>query len=266
MRVMTRPLTPPATGGAAAVLGDPLPTRSRSRGRVQPLFEIDREFASCIPEADLATARRQLLVPVFDVHKGHWQIPAIRHDRCSGFVVIAGTLIRDARVAEHWSTELLGPEDVLQPWEELPAPLSVSVDSGWRALESTRLAVLDGRFATAAARWPQLLAELVARTVRRSRFLVALMAVSQVRRLDERLILLLRILAERWGHVGRDGVELDLRLTHETVARLAGARRPSVSTTLTRLERDGALLRNERRFLLPLDTIAAPHRHSTIGA
>lgn len=245
------------TASAPTVLAERLPqTGSRNRRRVLPLCDVDPEFASCIPDAELAAARRHLLVPVFDVPRGRWQIPAMTPDRCCGFLVLAGTLIRDARIADHWATELLGPEDVLQPWEELPAPLNVSVDSGWRALQPARLAVLDARFAAAAARWPQLLGELVARSVRRSRLLVALMAVGQVRRLDERLILLLRILAERWGHVGPDGVEVDLRLTHETVARLASARRPSVSTALARLERDGALRRADRRFVLPLETIA----------
>jgi CRP/FNR family cyclic AMP-dependent transcriptional regulator len=222
--------------------------------RLQPLCDVDPGFGQCIPEVDLVAARRYLMVPVFTVEKGPWQVPRMSRRRCACFVVLAGTLLRDARVDEQWSTELLGPEDVLQPWEELPAPLSVSVKSGWRALERSRLAVLDGRFAAAAARWPELLGELVSRGVRRSRLLAALMALFNVRRLDDRLMLFLRILAERWGRVGRDGVELELRLTHETIGRLAGARRPSVSTALIRFERDGILRRDGGRFVLPLET------------
>lgn len=226
----------------------------RPGGRVLPLSDIDPAFARCIPADELPVARQHLVVAVCRIPQGPWKVGRAATDRCCGFVVVTGTLIRNSRVGEQWSTELLGPEDVLQPWEELPAPLNVSVESGWRALEPTRLAVLDRRFSSAAARWPQLLRELIARGVRRSRMLADLRAVSQVRRLDERLMLLLRILADRWGYVGPDGVRLRLRLTHETIGRLAGARRPSVSTALSRLERDGLLSREGRQFVLPLET------------
>jgi DNA-binding IclR family transcriptional regulator len=39
---------------------------------------------------------------------------------------------------------------------------------------------------------------------------------------------------------------LPLRLTHETLAGLSGAQRPSVTTALRTLERDGALRRDEQ--------------------
>ena len=42
-------------------------------------------------------------------------------------------------------------------------------------------------------------------------------------------------LAERWGHVDRDGIAVSLPLTHELLAKLVGAARPSVTTALGRL-------------------------------
>ncbi len=42
-------------------------------------------------------------------------------------------------------------------------------------------------------------------------------------------------LADRWGHVERDGVVVPLPLTHETIGRLVPTRRPSVSTALKQL-------------------------------
>lgn len=62
---------------------------------------------------------------------------------------------------------ILGPEDVLRPWDEAEQHPDLLVEDTWTALESVRMAILDERFAVAAGRWPQLLDELLSRTVRR---------------------------------------------------------------------------------------------------
>lgn len=132
-------------------------------------------------------------------------------------------------VADRWSTEIPGPGDVLRPWEDQEGPDGLAVLQEWHALENADLAVLDRRFVAVACRWSELVDELLARTMRRSRNLAMLRSVAGIRRLDERLLVLLRILADRWGRVCPDGIRLQIRLTHETLARLAGAQRPSVS-------------------------------------
>ena len=43
--------------------------------------------------------------------------------------------------------------------------------------------------------------------------------------------------------VGRDGVTIPLRLTHEVIAQIVGAQRPTVSTALHALSREGLLTR-----------------------
>jgi CRP/FNR family cyclic AMP-dependent transcriptional regulator len=50
-------------------------------------------------------------------------------------------------------------------------------------------------------------------------------------------------LADRWGKVTPDGVHLPLRLTHQTLGRLVGAQRPSVTTALKQLAAEGRLTR-----------------------
>ena len=162
-----------------------------------------------------------------------------------GYLVLDGTLVRDVRLGARWCTELLGPEDFLRPWEDLDPVGGVAGESAWTVLEPVRLAVLDDRFAAVAGRWPELMHELLGRTIRRSRHLNALRALSGIPRLDARLILLMRLLAERWGRVSLEGVTLNLPLTHETIARLAGAQRPSVTTALGRLCAAGHLHRND---------------------
>ena len=49
--------------------------------------------------------------------------------------------------------------------------------------------------------------------------------------------------ADRWGRVGRDGVTIPLRLTHEVIAQIVGAQRPTVSTAHHALSCEGLLTR-----------------------
>ena len=78
--------------------------------------------------------------------------------------------------------------------------------------------------------------------------------------MDERLLVLMWSLAERWGRVGPDGVRLPLALPHRTLATLVGARRPSVTTALSGLARDGLVERTPDGWLLhgdPVDVLPA---------
>lgn len=199
-------------------------------------------------------ARRHLVVAVQRFPRGTWTPAADADARPLGFLVLAGGLIHGSCVGDRWSTEILGPGDVLRPWEEEQGLEELAVREEWQALESVELAVLDRRFVRLACRWPELVDELLARTVRRSRHLAMLRSIAGIRRLDDRLLVLLRILAYRWGRVCPEGVRLHVRLTHETLARLAGAQRPSVSTALARLKRDGFIARQGGVFILPAST------------
>lgn len=71
----------------------------------------------------------------------------------------------------------------------------------------------------------------------RSRWLAVDLAIGHGVGIERRLLLTLWHLADRWGRVTRDGVRLDLRLTHELLGDIVGARRPSVSTALGALTR-----------------------------
>jgi CRP-like cAMP-binding protein len=62
--------------------------------------------------------------------------------------------------------------------------------------------------------------------------------------------MLLWDLAERYGTVHGDGVHLDAPLTHESLAHLAAARRPSVSSALSRLTERGVVERRRSEWIL----------------
>jgi CRP-like cAMP-binding protein len=72
-------------------------------------------------------------------------------------------------------------------------------------------------------------------------------AISQLPRVELRVLALLWQLADRWGRVTPLGVEIDLELTHEALGRLIGAQRPTVSLALADLAEAGAVTRTARR-------------------
>ncbi len=53
------------------------------------------------------------------------------------------------------------------------------------------------------------------------------------------MLLLLWHLADRSGRVTPDGIHLPLRLSHDLLSDLVASRRPSVTTGLARLKREG---------------------------
>ncbi len=166
--------------------------------------------------------------------------------------MLDGLLLRRVGVDGRHAAELLGPGDLLRPWQHDPAidaRARVDVARGGAA----RCAVLDPRWTARAAAWPQLGAELAGRALARSLRLVMAMAIAQQPRLDVRLWMLFWDLADRYGKVHADGVHLELPLTHEVLSHLAGARRPSVSGALTRLADEGRLRRSGREWILSGD-------------
>lgn len=175
-----------------------------------------------------------------------------------GLLVLDGLITRDVELAGRSTTELLGSGDVIRPWDDElsmePLPGSVR----WSVLESARVAVLDRRFAAVAGRWPSVLDTVVARATRRSRSLAVQRAIAQVPRVDARVLVLLWQLADRFGKVGPQGVRVPLPLTHETIGKLVGARRPSVTTALGVLAKKGLVERTDSGWLLhgdPADSL-----------
>jgi CRP/FNR family transcriptional regulator, cyclic AMP receptor protein len=69
-------------------------------------------------------------------------------------------------------------------------------------------------------------------------------------RVERRLLLKLRQLAERWGRVTPDGIRLALRLTHQELANMVGAVRESVTIALGRLATAGEIEVRNRTLLI----------------
>jgi hypothetical protein len=195
---------------------------------------VDRTLAEAIPAEHRTRAVGECLARTTLIRSGHWQADVELLGEGIGLLVLRGLLIRRVDVEGRLGSELLGGGDLLRPWQE-DEPPTLSVTSGWRVIEPTRIALLDERFAFRASRYPQLTGRLVGRALQRSRELAVNMAIVHQARVDVRLHMLFWHLAARWGRVRSDGVSLPLRLTHNVLADLAAARRPTVTTALSEL-------------------------------
>jgi len=134
---------------------------------------------------------------------------------------------------------------VMRPWSWDEVGSHVRAEVGWSVLEDTRLAVLDHQFVLRIVPWPQLGLELFNRGTRRAHHLAVALAIAHHQRVDDRLLLTLWHLAERWGRVTVGGVVVPLPLSHQRLADLVGAQRQSVTTAMGGLTRAGAVSRRD---------------------
>jgi CRP/FNR family cyclic AMP-dependent transcriptional regulator len=211
------------------------------------VLDADPDLAAGLLPTELPEATRAAVARSFRFERGPWTPPGGNGGgRALGLLVIEGTLLRSLSIADRGSTELLGTGDLLRPWQSDSDEGLLPVGVSWHVLEPVRLAVLDGRFAAATARWPAITAELVGRAMRRARWQGVFAALSHMTRVDQRLLLAFWHFAERWGRVRPEGILVRLPLTHEQLGALVGARRPSVTTALSSLAASGLVDRRRR--------------------
>jgi hypothetical protein len=219
-----------------------------TRGRnVISIVDADPDLAELLDQSELERARREALARVQQLSRGAWDVGAAReadvHHR--GFLIVDGLLSRDVDVLGRTCVELIGPGDVMRPWSWDEEGSHVQAEVGWQVLEDTRLAVLDHGLVVRIVPWPQLGLELFNRGTRRAHHLAVALAIAHHQRVEDRLLLTLWHLAERWGRVHPDGIVLPLPLSHQRLADLVGAHRPTVTTAMGELTRAGALSRRD---------------------
>jgi CRP/FNR family transcriptional regulator, cyclic AMP receptor protein len=218
---------------------------SSSRREIAPLLDVDPDLGRRLSPERWDAARRGLSVPILELERGPWDADglAARDAGHLGVLVVDGLLGRELLADDVASMELLGAGDLLRPWDEADGFELLRAVVRWSALGPTRVALLDRRMAGPLAAYPEIHDALLERAVARSRRLAVLQAISQLNRVDSRLLTLFWHLAERWGRVTPDGVLLPLTLSHRMLGQLVGARRPTVSTALGVLTATGAVSR-----------------------
>jgi CRP/FNR family transcriptional regulator, cyclic AMP receptor protein len=118
----------------------------------------------------------------------------------------------------------------VRPWAELEE-LSIPSRPYWRADKESRVAELDAAFSQRVRAWPHIAAAIMERLALRTRWLGLTLAINAANRIDVRLLLLLWYCADRWGRVTRDGVFVELPLSHQYLAEIIGADRSSTLMT-----------------------------------
>src|SRR5918997_1898658 len=173
--------------------------------QITPLLELDPDLGQLLSGERLEAAQHELPVAVHTLDPGPWDAERIS---CTS-----------------------------------PAHLGLLVLDG--ILARSRFALLDRRLGVELSRYPEVSAALIDRVNEHALRLAVTQAISQLNRVDRRLLALFWHLAERWGRMTADGVAVPMTLSHRMLGQLVGARRPTVSTALTELTRHGEIARRE---------------------
>src|SRR3954454_6328911 len=162
-----------------------MPTQSR----VAPLLDLDPDLGGFLDDSRHAEAARTLLVRVRRLPTGAWNTARLSVADAGhlGLLVLDGVLSREVLAADVISTELIGPGELLRPWQIAPDPALLRVSARWSVLADTRVAVLDRRLTSQLGAFPEIMSLLVERMTARTQRLAVTQAISQLNRVDQRL-------------------------------------------------------------------------------
>jgi CRP/FNR family transcriptional regulator, cyclic AMP receptor protein len=208
------------------------------------LLKRDSEFRMLLPAHISENGDSALWATALKLGRGAWQPngsePSGDH---LGFLVLDGLIGRRVVLPDRGrSLELLGRSDLFRPWQENGTSFS---RVSWAVIEPATVAALDDSFTSRARSHPKLLEALTERALRRSRRLAVSSAISNTVGVEERVLLALWQLTELWGRKAPAGALLPFRLSHQTIADLVGARRPTVTLALRGLTQRELLRRED---------------------
>lgn len=217
------------------------------------MLRLDPDLGAGIDSRRWDLAERACLARTLEIPPGLWDADAVTDEHGGsgfGLLIVSGILSRRVVQNECHGAELVGPGDLLRPWDQVGDWASIPTESSWLAIERARVAILDGDFARRAAPFPEIALALIRRGLLRSRYLATLIAIISQRRIESRLTMLFWHLADRFGQVRGEWISIPVPLTHRLLSELVAARRPSVTTALSHLQERGALRREGRGWLL----------------
>jgi CRP/FNR family cyclic AMP-dependent transcriptional regulator len=216
-----------------------------------PLTDLDPEFTEAVDPTQLVQVRRALLTRSVRLSPGAASLPSLDLPPTTfALLLLQGSMLHRTRTDGAQLITFVSAGDVLMPFTPEPGVLSGAVTL--TVTERVLMAALDQRFLRAAAVWPQLMQVVQQRMGDQLHRLALHGAILQLPRVDQRLLALLRLLADRSGRVTRDGIVVRRTLNHQTLADLVGARRPTVSLALKTLQNEGRLQRRgDGDWLLP---------------
>jgi CRP-like cAMP-binding protein len=157
-------------------------------------------------------------------------------------------VLHDLQLGSQPGLRLLGPGEVVSLREAPGSPMLAT--SSHRATPDTTVVLLRNDFLLAARLAPGLMVGVQSRLAEQIERLATQLVICQLPRVEERLLAMLWLLAESWGRVTPSGTTLPLSLTHELLGAMIGARRPTVTLALGELAERGAVVHQDRGWLL----------------
>lgn len=211
------------------------------------LLDAEPDLARSLSEEERRVAERFAL-PLAIAEKDRDVERVLEDAGAFGALVLDGLLVQAMTVDTQRTLRLIGPGGIVPVAREprfIPSQTSCLVTA-----TRSELVLLGDEFLLASRRWPWLVDSLHARMMEQSERLMTQLAISHLPRVEDRLLAMMWLLAEKWGHVTPAGVRLSLSLSHETLGELIGARRPTVTLAVKKLAERNALLRHDHEWLI----------------
>jgi CRP-like cAMP-binding protein len=216
-----------------------------------PVLDRIPGLAASLPAADLAEARNVLRADVVTMSRGEHDLALLSPDGILGLLVLDGWFLRHAELGGRTVGVLAGPGSFVRPRRATPRVSSIPIRVGWRAIHTTRVAVIGPEIAARAARWPGFLGALLALAFERAQLESFSAVIRALVHVELRLQALMWFYADLYGHQVAEGTVLPVRLGHLDLAELTASRRPSVSSHLVRLaDRQEIVRLPDRTWLL----------------
>src|SRR6201994_4921593 len=148
------------------------------------LLDVDPDLGGLLTDARREHAEGELVGPPPPLPLGPWDVSRLAGATADhvGLLILDGILSRELVVADHVSAELLGPGDLVRPWQPSSRTGLLPVDAVWTVMSPLSVAVLDRRFAAEMTRYPEITATLFDRLSERSLRLPPPPATSQLTR------------------------------------------------------------------------------------
>lgn len=211
------------------------------------LLDKDPDLGAGLDREQFQVARRLTGTTVLKQERGDWAQPEPMARDVLGLLVLGGVAGARIEVEGRRGLELVGTGDILRPWVGLEPDDEWPLATRWSVFSRLEMAIIDTRLAPVMTRWPALLNAFVQRQTLRQRRLLFQLAVLSMNSVENRLLYELWHLADRWGRMTSEGAVLDLPISHNDLADLVGARRPTVTTSLVALRDANAVVRGAAR-------------------
>lgn len=210
------------------------------------LLEVDPDLAAFLSLEERQVAER-LTAPITTLPPGEFALEELLDEETFAFAIVDGIIVSRIAVGDHAALRLLGPGDLTT---RAGSGGTALLRSRWQAATEVQVALLDDHLLAATRHFPRLVTGLQTRVAEQLQRVSAQMVICQMPRVEDRVLAMLWLLAESWGRMTASGTVVPVTLTHDTLGELIGAKRSTVTLAVTHLVEDGAVIRNNRGWLL----------------